>query len=188
MLKKQNKINKTLVFLIIAFLILIFIFSQMKESQKNIQEDLLFFKIWNIPLLTNQKDESTTINQKTKQYKIKVKKSKEITKNLELLETVDRTTLIKEKIAPGTKGNFEIILTSNDTLNYKIYIKGKNEKPKNFIFKIQEEQGKIEKGETKKVNVTWEWPYEINEEENNQDTKDGTQLKIYNFEICIIGE
>ena len=95
MLKKQNKINKTLVFLIIAFLILIFIFSQMKESQKNIQEDLLFFKIWNIPLLTNQKDESTTINQKTKQYKIKVKKSKEITKNLELLETVDRTTLIK---------------------------------------------------------------------------------------------
>lgn len=188
MLKKQNKINKTLVFLIIAFLILIFIFSQLKENQKNIQEDLLFFKIWNNSLLTNKKDGSTTINQKTKQYKIKVRKSQETSKNLELLETVDKTTLIKEKIAPGARGNFEIILTSNDTLNYKIYIRDKNEKPKNFIFEIQEEQGKIKKGETKKVNVIWEWPYEINEQEDSQDTKDGTQIKIYNFEICVIGE
>lgn len=188
MLKERNKINKILIFLSIAFLILIFIFCQMKESQRNTQEDLLFFKIWNNPLLTNKNDKSATINQKTKQYKIKVKKSQETTKSLKLLETVDQKTLIKEKIAPGTKGNFEIILTSNDTLNYKIYIRGKNEKPKNFVFEIQEEQGKIEKGETKKVNVTWKWPYEINEKENDQDTKDGTQLKIYNFEICIIGE
>lgn len=188
MLKKEKKINKILILLIIAFLIIIFILSQMQSKQGSTQEDLLFFKIWNNSLSTNKKDETTAINQKTKQYKIKVRRNKEVAKTLELLETADQMTLVKEKIAPGTKGNFEIVLTSNDILNYRIYIKDKNERPKNFVFEIQEEQGKLEKGETKKVKITWQWPYEINEQENNQDTKDGMQLKIYNFEICVIGE
>ena len=47
---------------------------------------------------------------------------------------------------------------------------------------------KLEKNKTKKIEINWEWPYEINEKENIQDTKDGKNIEKYAFEICAIGK
>ena len=67
-------------------------------------------------------------------------------------------------------------------------MRDKNKKPRNFEIYIKEIEGKIEEGKTKKIPVEWEWKYETNSIENKQDTKDGENIKQYNFEICIIGE
>ena len=106
-----------------------------------------------------------------------------------MLQTIDSKTLVHEKVAPGTKGEFYIILTSNSTLKYKIDMRAKNQKPQNLKFSILENQeGIIKKGERKKIKATWEWQYETSKIQNKQDTKDGENIKKYEFEICTIGE
>lgn len=97
-------------------------------------------------------------------------------------------SLVKEKVAPGTKGNFSINLTSNIDTEYEIKIVAKNEKPKNLIFEIKEPQGKIRATKSKNIPISWEWKYQINETQDIQDTKDGEKIKDYKFEICTIGK
>ena len=112
-----------------------------------------------------------------------------IYQEINLLQTIDYKTLVHEKVAPGTKGELYIILTSNSTLKYKIDMKAKNQKPQNLKFSILEKQeGTIKRGEQKKIKVMWEWQYETNKIQNKQDTKDGENIKKYEFEICTIGE
>ena len=53
------------------------------------------------------------------------------------MDTIDKKTLVKEKIAPGTKGHFEIILISNRDINYKVIFENLNEKPQNLVFSIK---------------------------------------------------
>ena len=79
-------------------------------------------------------------------------------------------------------------------------IESKNDKPKNLNFKIEgkdkkynsleemenELQGQITKN--KSIIIDWEWKYENNTNENMQDTKDGENLKKYNFTIYVTGK
>ena len=48
--------------------------------------------------------------------------------------------------------------------------------------------GNIKKGEVKEVSIEWQWKYETNESGDMQDTKDGNELKEYNFLIIARGE
>lgn len=187
-MKKKDNNSKIISILILIFIIiLISLYSITQKENLNFQDDLIFFKLWSLPK-KSQEESIEEINKKTQQYKIKVSNNSVNHKTINLLNTIDTKTLVNEKIAPGTKGNFEIILTSNCTLKYQIELKDKNEKPRNFEFYIKDIEGEIKEGEKKKIPVQWEWKYEINNAENKQDTKDGENIKQYNFEICIIGK
>lgn len=181
-MKKKQKQTKVIGIFILIFIILfisMYVISQAKDI--DFRDDLIFFKFWNSSKENN--------NQTMKQYEMQIINQKPIYQPISLLRTVDSKTLVKEKIAPGTKGNFEILLTSNTDMNYKIELVNQNQKPQNFQFYfIEGNSGYIKARESKKIKVNWEWKYETSKSENKQDTKDGETLDLYNFEICVRGE
>ena len=115
-------------------------------------------------------------------------------------DTINKDTLIREKIAPGTKGSFTIQLIANQKMNYQIQFQDKNRKPQNLIFEIEGKdrkyknlkdmeadlQGEVEKN--KNIVINWNWEYEQNEKEDWQDTKDGETIKQYQFTIYAFGK
>lgn len=129
-------------------------------------------------------------------------------KSIDLANTIDRETLVYEKIAPGTSGNFNILLDSNQNLNYKIEFNSINEKPKNLNFRaLKNEQiigeantleklsekltGYIKKNEKINITINWYWDFENQKNQQNtdiQDTKDSENIKRYQFNVCVLGE
>lgn len=133
---------------------------------------------------------------------LQVSKGKINYKKINLMQTINIENLINRKIEPGTNGNFEIVLNSNYNLEYKIGFISKNAKPRNLQFSIgqkgkkyrtleslQEElKGNINKYQTIKIPVFWEWEYETDLKGNYEDTKDGENIGKYNFEIYTVGK
>ena len=189
---KSSK-KKIVILIIIISMILIFFIHKLAKHW--VQEDLIFFQFWNGETIKSE-------SEKTNQFEVKVSKVRRNYTNLNLLQTINSKTLVNEKIAPGTSGNFKIILISNQNLKYKIGFNSQNNKPKNLKFFVDnqskkyntlEELGKtlcgnIKSNETKTINVNWQWDYEINPKEDKQDTEDGERIKKYNFGIYTIGE
>lgn len=123
-------------------------------------------------------------------------------------DTIDKKTLVYEKIAPGTSGNFDILLESNQNIKYKIEFYSMNDKPKNLNFKAfnkdrllgeantleelsKDLSGFIKKNE--KINITIYWYWNFENEDNKeytdiQDTKDSENIKKYQFNISTLGE
>lgn len=188
----KNSRKKILILILVFIIILCVLFKMLQSKNLNFQEDLIFFKLFGIGNIQESSEEEIKNNNenenfKNNVYEIGVKKRQNSYKKIDLLQSIDLKTLVNEKIAPGTKGSFDVYLISNEDINYEIEIVDKNKSPKNFKFEISEKIGKIKKDEMKKVQVNWEWPYEINEKENKQDTKDGENIEKYDFEICTIG-
>lgn len=173
--------RKILILILIFSVILIFMYKIAQDKNLNSQQDIIFFKLFNSNY--SKKD-----SEKSKQYKIKIDKENAYYKTtVNLLQTIDKTTMINEKIKPGVKGKFNIILSSNKDLKYEIQILDKNLKPKNFNFNIKQSKGSILLGEIKNIPIEWEWIYESDENQDIQDTKDGENLRKYEFQICTIG-
>lgn len=182
-MKILKKDRKKILILILIFLIILCILTKISISKnKFYQEDLIFFELFGIQ---NKIKEDTDFSNNI--YKITVMKGEKNYKRINLSQTVDIKTLVNEKIAPGTKGEFYLYLMSNENIDYNIEIIDKNIKPENFKFMIEDNNGIIEKDEVKKVKVKWEWIYETNEKQNIQDTKDGESIDVYNFEIITTG-
>lgn len=175
--KKRN-----IIILIILFSIILVFLYQVNQSKRNYyQEDLIFFQILNSSY-------SRKNSENVKEYNINLNKKETKYKKINLIHTIDEKTLINRKIAPGTQGKFNIILSSSKKLKYEIKIIDKNSKPQNLVFIINNPNGIIYEGERKKVEINWKWQYEKNIESDNQDTKDGENLEKYEFEICTIGK
>lgn len=196
---KRRKETKIIVSLILIFIIILMSFFLITKSKNfKFQDDLIFFKIFSQFNMSKAKEES----EKTNQYNIKVSKQKRVYQEINLMQTINTKNLINEKIEPGTNGDFEIVLTSNQDLKYQIGFISKNVKPKNLQFYIsetgekystlenlQEElKGEIIKNQTIRIRIFWEWKYEVDPKEDEQDTKDGKNIKEYNFEIYTIGK
>lgn len=196
---KRRKETKIIVSLILIFIIILMsLFLITKSKNFKFQDDLIFFKIFSQFNMSKAKEES----EKTNQYNIKVSKQKRGYQEINLMQTINTKNLINEKIEPGTNGDFEIVLTSNQDLKYQIGFISKNVKPKNLQFYIsetgekystlenlQEElKGEIIKNQTIRIRIFWEWKYEVDPKEDEQDTKDGKNIKEYNFEIYTIGK
>lgn len=177
----RNNREKIIILILIFIIILLILLKISVGKDFKYQEDLIFFKLFDVGNMQKEDNEE-------KIYKIEIKKGGIDYKKINLTQTIDTKTLVHEKIAPGTKGNFFVTLIANEDLEYEIQILEKNKKPKNLKFEIMENKGKLEKGKIKKVEIKWKWDYEINEEENKQDTKDGENIEIHNFEICTIGK
>lgn len=196
----MKKITKYILIILILIFI-IFTFFSLKRT--DLMDDFILFKLFsdsNISLEKIQKEKLNLNNSKEYPiYEFNVSYKKTKLEGINLLDTIDNKTLVKEKVAPGTKGNFTIRIKSNEDINYEILFNSLNEKPKNLIFKyknikyqkledLQKDlKGKIAKKETIDINISWEWEYKISSKEDIQDTKDGEKLKNYNFTIETIG-
>lgn len=137
------------------------------------------------------------------------KNAGEEAKNITLRNTANKSTLVNGKIAPGTSGEFSITLdaTGSDVaIDYTVEFVNEVNKPTNILFtydgnkyKTLNEIGAIKGNigvtneKTKLVTIKWEWPYQKGStdvakiENDNIDTKDGTSLLDYSFDIIAKG-
>ena len=203
----KNKRNKKIISLIIVILIVIILIFCILQKSNFFQDNLIFFKILNSSNINENSQNDNIFYNNIAEYKEQnnplffyVTYNETKFKSINLLDTIDKKTLVKEKIAPGTKGHFEIVLISNRDINYKIIFENLNEKPQNLVFSIkgsdreynnlnelqQELIGNLEKNKVKRIDVNWRWKYENNLADNLQDTKDGTSLDMYKFNIYTV--
>lgn len=187
-------------FILIFIIIIILIFIFRNNANIDFQDNFLFFKL----LGNNQKISSNSFNQVDLQNEnttplfFNVSYQNIDFKKIGLGETIDVETLTNGKVAPGTKGKFEVIIYSNKDCYYQVYFQNEMEKPKNMVFYITKEnkvktleelqkqlKGRVEKDIPKKIIVFWEWKYENGMEENGQDTNDGKKLENYYFDIVV---
>ncbi len=144
-------------------------------------------------------------------WSFKVNGEKEQVQSINLASTVNDETLVDNKIAPGTKGNFNIVIDATDSdvgINYNINFSDEANKPINlkFIYNDEEYQSIEELGnnlsgiinandenKTKTFNIGWEWKYETGSDENSIsqndviDTENGTTLSNYTFNVVVSG-
>ncbi len=203
----KNKRNKKIISLIIVILIVIILIFCILQKSNFFQDNLIFFKILNSSNINENSQNDHIFYNNIAEYKEQnnplffyVTYNETKFKSINLLDTIDKKTLVKEKIAPGTKGHFEIVLISNRDINYKIIFENLNEKPQNLVFSIkgsdreynnlnelqQELIGNLEKNKVKRIDVNWRWKYENNLADNLQDTKDGINLDMYKFNIYTV--
>ncbi len=193
-MKKKKKIIGILVLFICIILICMF------YSMRYIflQEDLIFFQMFHSII----KSEKNSNNQKeSKEIEFLVEYNHTKFKSLNLMETIHNKTLIYEKIAPGTSGNFNIVLKSKQNMQYMVQFESKNQKPSNLQFSITEKgkkqdsleelnemlKGTILENQEKVMNIYWEWKYEGNREDNAQDTMEAKKIREYHFLIYVQG-
>lgn len=131
--------------------------------------------------------------------------------NLNLAQTYRADTLVANKIAPGTKGSFDIVIdtTGSDVgIDYNVAFTNEVSKPSNLKFSYEGNtansvkeleqflQGTIAANAEEKIKtmtIEWEWKYETGttEEEiinyDKKDTTDGKSLEQYQFDIIVTG-
>ena len=189
-----KKFLKIIIIGLILIIVLIFIF---KSKSKISFDDTLFLNLFQS---SKEKSQDNSKQNKIKDYyefNVNIKNGK-----IQLVDLYSTTNnLIKEKIAPGTKGEFSIGLKTNKKSQYKIYFISKNNKPANLKFEALENDnlicqtntleelsnnlsGTMQKNELKIINIKWNWGYES---QGQQDTKD-SKIEKYEFEIHVEGE
>ncbi len=113
--------------------------------------------------------------------------------------TVDASTLVAQRIAPGTSGSFDIELSNKQSevgVDFTIEFTGTENVPSNLVFKQGTTTinptngtitGKIAQNGTLTVPVSWEWPYYTDATNDEEDTSDGVAAKTMNINMKITG-
>ena len=201
--KIKNKKKKILI-LILIILLIIGIYYFLKNDDNFFKDDIIFFKNFYSSINNTKENKDTNENDSSSDnYNIiKISTKKQTTKEMTLFSNLKDQMNWNKIIYPGTKGEFSIKLYGQENLNYQIIFQSKNQKPKNLVFNEKGRDnyyetledlgetlnGNIKKGEVKEVSIEWQWKYETNENGDMQDTKDGNELKEYNFLIIARGE
>lgn len=195
-MKYKKKVTLLIILIILVSLCYILINSNIRLNSQN---NYIFFKFFSSNNTNNEN--KVLISDKTNNvYNFKIKDNYLESQEIKLYKTMDEKTLINEKIAPGVKGSFIINLFSNINLNYQIKFKSLNEKPHNLAFYLKNSKQKftnleqletelndnISKKENRKIEIFWEWEYDVNIEKDLIDTNDAKNIEKYNFEIYII--
>lgn len=144
-------------------------------------------------------------------WSFKVNEKDEKMQTISLNSTINNNTLVNNKIAPGTEGNFQIKIDATGAevgIDYKIIFENEKNKPTNLIFEYENQKynsiaelqkdliGTInadEKEKIKTLNINWKWPYETgkNQNEINQndviDTNEAKNIGNYTFDVIITG-
>ena len=142
-------------------------------------------------------------------WSFKIDKEGKETKTINLVNTANKQTLVNGKIAPGTSGEFSIILDARGSdvgVDYIVRFMNEKNKPTNIFFTYNEQKYKsLEKlgditgsimatGEKVKViKVQWEWPYQTGLTNQDKqlndgiDTKEAVSATDYTFELLAIG-
>lgn len=198
---KNKNIKRLIIVIILIFLIFKIVCSNLKfDSIKN--DDFLFLKF----LVNGQKDSIDNLNQKSI-YKFNVDYKDMKLKTINLLDSADKTAFVYEKIAPGSRGQFEIELNSNQNLKYRIEFKSNNAKPQNLNFKVFKDnvfldeantleelsesmKGDINKNQKIIYKIEWYWEFQNSqglEKVDIQDTNDAKNINQYNFDVYTYG-
>lgn len=199
-LNNKLKILKLSIILLISITIIIILNSNIKLFQS---DDYIFLKIFQ---KTTNQPKDTYNTKKEENYVFKVGFKSIDIKQIDLIKTVNKNTYVNEKIAPGTSGNFNILIETNKDSKYKIYFQSVNEKPQNLYFKAIKDgkeiaktqtleelseklDGNIAKKEKIKINIQWYWNFENNKANSDiQDTEDSKKIKRYQFNLYALGE
>ena len=200
-LNNKLKILKLSIILLISITIIIILNSNIKLFQS---DDYIFLKIFQKTNNENKIDYDKTESEENYIFKVDLKNID--IKQIDLMKTVDKNTCLNKKIAPGTSGNFNILLETNKDSKYKIYFQSVNEKPQNLYFKAIKDgkeiaktqtleelseklDGNIAKKEKIKINIQWYWDFENNKTNSDiQDTEDSKKIKRYQFNLYALGE
>lgn len=144
-------------------------------------------------------------------WDFKVNGQKEEVQTISLGSTYDSSTLVNGKIAPGTEGNFQIIVdaTGSDVgIDYKIKFSDETTKPANLKFYYQEveynsilELGDALSGtinandgnKSKTFDIKWKWNYETGSNpteiasNDKIDTQNAQEITNYEFDVIVSG-
>lgn len=144
-------------------------------------------------------------------WNFKVNGQEEQVQTINLQSVYNNATLVENKIAPGTSGNFDIVVdaTGSDVgINYTIDFRNEQNKPTNlkFIYNNTEYNsitqltevlsGTIngdEENKKKTFPIQWKWQYETgttNEEilaNDIIDTQDAKNISNYTFDVIVSG-
>ena len=144
-------------------------------------------------------------------WDFKVNGQKEEVQTISLGSTYDSSTLVNGKIAPGTEGNFQIIVdaTGSDVgIDYKIKFSDETTKPTNLKFYYQEVEynsilelgdalsGTInanDKNKSKTFDIKWKWNYETGSNpteiasNDKIDTQNAQEITNYEFDVIVSG-
>lgn len=118
-------------------------------------------------------------------------------KNIGLIDTYKNSSIVKDKIAPGTNGAFYLIVNedTNQNENYQFICNENNIRPNGLYFvfdgeKYEELQDlicelnrKLNNYKSETIKIEWYWDFKGND---MVDTIDGMQLDSYHFEIALI--
>lgn len=143
--------------------------------------------------------------------------SKDAMQKISLVDTANEVSLVEGKIAPGTSGDFDIVIDATGSevgVKYEVKVAEEENMPTNLIYKAvvdgetsktytsleelaeKELSGNIDilHGEkTKTIKVIWQWPYETKDTSgniigDNADLANGTSSNLnYEFVLQIIG-
>ena len=197
MIKKLKSIKKyKIISLVIVICLIFFIYNT--PTFKQLYNDILFFKLFD----TEKNKEQNEITQEYKniRYIFDVSYKKTDTKNIFLYDTVKNESLIEDMLAPGTEGEFDIVLTTNSNTRYQVKFNSLSSKPYNLKFQNLETketvnnleelnlEGTLQKNTLKSIPIHWYWNYENTKEGNIQDTIDSKKIKNYEFSINTVGE
>ncbi len=140
-----------------------------------------------------------------------VNDSTEQMETIKLADTYDQDTLINGRIAPGTRGSFDLVIDASDAevgVKYEVDFENETNKPSNLKFKYKDRVlDEIEDYEefftdiidaddtnkTRTLTVDWEWAYETEnndntlEENDKVDTDEGLEALDYSFDIIVTG-
>ena len=205
----KNKKKRIFKLMLILILIILFVKIFFPKGLSNVQkiDDFLFIKLFSNGIQNND-DFLIKNDQNQKIYNFKINYKNLNFTSIDLAETIDKDTLVYEKIAPGTSGSFNILLDSNQNLKYKIEFNSVNEKPHNLNFKASKSgkvlgesntleelseklTGYINQNEKIDITINWYWNFENEQDLENtdiQDTKDSENIKKYQFNVYAVGE
>lgn len=200
-MKQQTKNKRTrTIIIILIFLLIIGIYFLLKSNNNFFKDDIILFKNFYSSINNTKENKDTKEKNSSDNYNIiKISTKKQNTKEMSLFSNLNDQMNWNKIIYPGTKGEFSIKLYGQEKLQYEVTFKSKNQKPENLVFKQngkeyetleklgEDLKGNLQKGEIKNIVIEWEWKYETNEKQDFQDTKDGKEIREYNFEIIAKG-
>ena len=144
-------------------------------------------------------------------WSFKVNENEEKMQTISLKSRQNNSTLLNNKIAPGTDGEFQIKLDATGTdvgINYAIKFENETRKPTNLKFTydgkkynslsdLQKDLTGIinadEQEKNKTLTIGWNWKYETGSTQQEIsasdliDTKEAKEIKSYTFDIVISG-
>ena len=144
-------------------------------------------------------------------WDFKVNGQREQVQTISLGSTYDASTLVDGKIAPGTRGSFQIIVdgTGSDVgIDYKIKFSNESTKPQNLKFYYNDTEydsildlaedlsGTIAanaEDKTKTLTINWEWEYETGDNpteiasNDKIDTQNAQEISNYTFNVNVSG-
>lgn len=140
-------------------------------------------------------------------WSFEIVKDGEQTKNVQLINSVDKDTLVNGKIAPGTSGEITINIDGTGSevdMDYDLKFINEQNKPSNIVFsygpktysslsEITTITGHIahDEPQVRTILISWVWAYETGKgsdviaTNDALDTQDGTTINEYTFDITV---